>query len=258
VALIASDLPENLLPETKEGSLRLLRDYAAQVNALFGQNVQAVVIPEKVAVVLPDYLAETDHLFSDAATRIGAVVFIGLVRADANGLWNEARIYSPDGSPPRTYEKHHMLPPFESKFIVGTTRTLLSRPNGLWGVAICKDMDFPKLSRQYALDGIGLLLVPAWDFDLDGWWHGRMAVLRGVEDGFSIARAPRHGILTVTDDRGRVLAERATNSQPFTVLVARAPVLHESTLYSRWGNWFAWLCLILLFAIPFSIFRHHS
>ena len=51
-----------------------------------------------------------------------------------------------------------------------------------------------------------LLLVPAWDFDVDGWLHGRMAILRGVESGFSIVRAPKQGILTVTDDRGRVLA----------------------------------------------------
>lgn len=254
VALIASDLPENVLPTTKEDSLRLLRDYVAQVNALSGQSVQAVVIPEKVAVVLPDYLGETDKLFSDAAARAGATVVVGLVRRDSDSLWNEARIYSPDGSAPRRYEKHHMLPPFESKFTIGTIRTLLTESTGLWGVAICKDMDFPELSRKYGLDGIGLLLVPAWDFDLDGWWHGRMAILRGIEDGFSIARAPRHGILTVTDDRGRVLAERATNSLPFTVLLAQVPVRHEATLYSHWGNWFAWLCVLLLFALPFSLF----
>jgi apolipoprotein N-acyltransferase len=246
VALIASDFPQNELPSKQEDALRLFRDYAAQVDALSTQHVQAVVIPEKIAVVLPDYLSQVDSLFSDAAARANAIVVVGLVRRDSNGLWNEARIYSPDGSQPRTYEKHHMLPPFESKFIVGTSRTLLTQPSGLWGVAICKDMDFPRLSRHYGLDGIGLLLVPAWDFDLDGWSHGRMAILRGVEDGFSIARAPRHGILTVTDDRGRVLAERATNSQPFTVLLTQVPVQHESTLYSRLGNWFPWFCLILL------------
>jgi apolipoprotein N-acyltransferase len=253
VALIASDLRENELPSTQDDALRLFRDYAAQIDALTGQNVQAIVIPEKIAVVLPAYLSEVDSLFSAAAARTGAIVVVGLVRRDSNGLWNEARIYSPDGSPARTYEKHHMLPPFESKFTIGTSRTLLPESSGLWGVAICKDMDFPRLSRQYGLEGTGLLLVPAWDFDADGWWHGRMAILRGVEDGFSIARAPRHGVLTVTDDRGRVLAERATNSQPFTVLVAQVPVQHESTVYARWGDWFAWVCVFLVFVILLSL-----
>jgi apolipoprotein N-acyltransferase len=140
-----------------------------------------------------------------------------------------------------------MLPPFESQFTVGTSRTILHQPSGLWGLTICKDMDFPLLSRQYGLEGTGILLVPAWDFDSDGWLHGRMAILRGVEDGFSIARAPRHGILSISDDRGRVLAERSTNSQPFVTLLAQMPVQHDSTLYSRWGNWFAWLCVLLFF-----------
>jgi apolipoprotein N-acyltransferase len=74
-----------------------------------------------------------------------------------------------------------------------------------------------------------------------------MAILRGVEDGFSIARAPRHGILSISDDRGRILAERSTNSQPFVTLLAQMPAQHDSTLYSRWGNWFAWLCVLLFF-----------
>jgi len=246
VALIASDLPENELPSDQEGALRLFRQYAARIDALAPRQVQAIVIPEKVAVALPAYIDQVDSLFSASAAHSGAVVVVGIVHRDSNGLWNEARIYFPDGSHPRTYEKHHMLPPFESEFIIGTSLTVLSEPSGLWGVAICKDMDFPRLSREYGLQGSGLLLVPAWDFDADGWWHGRMAILRGVEDGFSIARAPRHGILTVTDDRGRVLAERATNSQPFPVLLAQVPVQHESTLYSRWGDWFPWFALGLL------------
>jgi len=172
-----------------------------------------------------------------------------LIRRDSQGLWNEARVYLPQGGPPLTYEKHHMLPPYESQFVVGTALTSLHQPSGNWGVTICKDMDFPALSRQYAKEGTALLLVPAWDFDSDGWLHSRMAILRGVEAGFSIARAPRHGILTITDDRGRVLAERSTNAAPFATLVAEIPVVHHPTLYSKCGDWFAWLCIALFLAI---------
>jgi apolipoprotein N-acyltransferase len=122
-------------------------------------------------------------------------------------------------------------------------------------VTICKDMDFPNLSRQYANDGTALLLVPAWDFSADGWLHGRMAILRGVEGGFSIARAPKQGILSLTDDRGRVLAEQDTNSAPFVTLLGSIPVRHDRTLYDRFGNWFAWLCIVLLFWILFSALK---
>ena len=140
-----------------------------------------------------------------------------------------------------------MLPPFESKFTVGNSQTTLQQPR--WGVTICKDMDFPGLSREYGRDGVGLLLVPAWDFDADGWLHGRMAILRGVEDGFSIARAPRHGILSVSDSRGRVLAERSTAAAPFSTILTQVPVNHEATLYSRAGDWFAWCCITLLLGL---------
>jgi apolipoprotein N-acyltransferase len=118
-------------------------------------------------------------------------------------------------------------------------------------------MDFPLLSRQYARDGAGLMLVPAWDFVEDGWLHGRMAILRGVEDGFSIARDAKQGRLTLTDDRGRVLAEKLSSdttpdNAPFATLVGSIAVRNEPTFYSRAGDWFAWadILLALLLFIP--------
>ncbi|HWF48142.1 MAG TPA: hypothetical protein VG168_14125, partial [Bryobacteraceae bacterium] len=104
----------------------------------------------------------------------------------------------------------------------------------------------PQLSRQYGNGGAGLLLVPAWDFIADGWLHSRMAILRGIESGFSIARSVKQGILTISDDRGRVVAQRITASAPFVTSIATVPVRHDSTFYDRFGNWFAWLDLFLL------------
>ena len=126
----------------------------------------------------------------------------------------------------------------------------------MWGITICKDMDFPQLSREYGNDGVALLLVPAWDFGVDGWWHGRMAILRGVESGFSIVRAPKEGILSVSDNRGRVLAERSSDSSPFANLVASVPVQHESTVYDRLGNWFGWLNVAFLVLLVATSVRH--
>jgi apolipoprotein N-acyltransferase len=92
-----------------------------------------------------------------------------------------------------------------------------------------------------------MLIVSASDFVADGWLHGRMAVLRGVEGGFSIARSADLGILTATDDRGRVLAEQNTViGPPLVTEVATVPVRHDATIYSRFGDWFAWLCMGLL------------
>ena len=85
-----------------------------------------------------------------------------------------------------------------------------------------------------------------------------MAVLRGVESGFSIARSAKLGILTATDDRGRVLAERDTIGTPFAIVIATVPVRHDATIYSRFGDWFAWLnivVLVILMGMPLSARR---
>ena len=60
-------------------------------------------------------------------------------------------------------------------------------------VAICKDLDYPPLGRAYARAEVGLLLVPAWDFQNDGWLHSRMAVMRGVEGATRWPAQPPRG-----------------------------------------------------------------
>ncbi len=116
------------------------------------------------------------------------------------------------------------------------------------GLAICKDMDFHDIGQAYAARNAQLLLVPAWDFSIDGWLHSRMAIMRGVENGFAIARAARSGRLTLSDDRGRVLAE-ASSEKHDAELVGDLPLRETQTLYSRWGDWFAWLDLAALIVL---------
>ena len=116
-----------------------------------------------------------------------------------------------------TYDKQHLLPGVEPEK-PGSQRVTLNQPTGRWGLQICKDMDFPQLSRQYAGDGTNLLLVPAWDFHFDRWLHARMAVLRAVENGFALARSARNGLPTLADNRGRIVAEKPTTPDQFISL----------------------------------------
>jgi len=255
VGLIASDERQNVFPESSAKSVRLFHDYIEHIPELTAQGAQVVVIPEKLGVVVDPETKDVDAMFEQAAAQNKATIVVGVVRRSGSSAFNEARVYQPGQDEVLDYSKHHMLPAFEYMFVPGKTRTEMQQPSGRWGVAICKDMDFPKLSRQYGDDGVGLMLVPAWDFGSDGWLHGRMAILRGIESGFSIARAPKQGVLTVTDDRGRVLAELNTAAAPFASLVARVPVRHAETLYARLGDWFGWLNVALLVALIVDAFR---
>src|SRR5262249_23900098 len=94
-------------------------------------------------------------------------------------------------------------------------------------------------------NGVGLMLIPAWDFVVDRSWHGHIAVMRGVESGFSIARAAKNGYLTVSDWRGRILAERPSDAAEVATLIADTPASHHFTLYQALGDWFAWAAMIL-------------
>jgi apolipoprotein N-acyltransferase len=99
------------------------------------------------------------------------------------------------------------------------------------------------------------LLVPAWDFDQDRWLHARIAVLRGVENGFALARAARDGLLTLSDSRGRILAEAATVADRFVVISGKVNVAREKTFCTQTGDWFAWLCVASFVALLVTLFR---
>jgi apolipoprotein N-acyltransferase len=249
VGLVASDLPQNLSPELPADQERLFAQYAAQADQLIARGAQVVVVPEKIAQVPNASISVVDGTIA----RNGAIIVIGVERWTPSAKLNEARVYA-FGRLQATYEKHHMLPAYEGDLLPGTARTILTEPSGQWGVEICKDMDFPVLSRQYGNDGAGLVLVPAWDFVVDGWLHDRMAVARGVESGFSIARAAKQGLLTVSDDRGRVLAEQRSDFADFATLLAAIPVRHDETLHDRWGDWFAWLNVVAFVVLLLSTF----
>jgi apolipoprotein N-acyltransferase len=70
--------------------------------------------------------------------------------------------------------------------------------------------------------------------------------MRGVENGFSVVRSAKGGYLTVSDWRGRIVAESRSDSAPFATLIADVPAQHHATVYQRLGDWFAWLSLGLL------------
>lgn len=246
VGLIASDAPGNARPTGRvEDTERLLNDYAAVAERLVADGAQVVVIPEKLGVMPEVDAGKIDAIFQPLADRTGATIVAGVERDTASAKYNEARVYEPK-SAVRTYDKHHMLPPFESYLTPGTTLTVLKKHAARWGIGICKDMDFTGLSRKDGLAGVGLMLVPAWDFDMDRTWHGHIAVMRGVESGFSIARAAKFGYLTVSDSRGRIVAETRSDAAPFATLMAEVSAAHHRTFFLVAGDWFVVVAVVLV------------
>jgi apolipoprotein N-acyltransferase len=225
----------------------LIKRYAEQAESLARAGAKIVLMPEKTGLLLDQDTKIVDPLLQSVADRTGATLIIGVQHVVARDSFNEARIYTP-GGPIATYDKQHMLPPFESNLTPGTSLAMLSKPAFPIGVAICKDMDFIHPALDYGRAGIDLLLDPAWDFNVDRTWHGHIAIMRGVEGGYAIAHAAKDGFLTVTDDRGRILGEVKTSSGEFASLLVDVPLGHDQTVFARYGTWFPWLAGLLAVA----------
>lgn len=248
VGLVAADAGD-VIARAGADATRELGAYLEQARSLAARGAQVIVLPEKIAAVRDRDQPLEDAAFQRLADEAGVMIVAGELRItdgqDGVRRYNRAQVYTPHSSV-ATYDKRHMLPPFESHLVRGTKSLLVRHPGAPLGVAICKDMDFTSTSLAYGKLRAGMMLVPAWDFVVDAVWHGHMAIMRGVEGGFSVARAARAGYLTVSDDRGRILAEARSGSTSFATLLARVPVGPDWTLFQAWGNWFAWLCVALL------------
>jgi apolipoprotein N-acyltransferase len=246
VALVASDAHGNEdVAAAGADTQKLMQGYVTSLRALDPaslQNVRAIVLPEKLGHVSD---AEVDAMLQKLADDTRATVVAGFDQQSGAVAYNQARVYE-RGAAVKSYDKRHLLPPFELKFTPGKELVALQHPDSTWGVAICKDMDFTDPSRQYGRARAGLMLVPGWDFNVDRAWHGHIAVMRGVEDGFSVTRAAKDGLLTVSNNRGKILEEVRSDSAPFAVMIATVPAGHSWTLYQVLGDWFGWAAIALL------------
>ncbi len=220
------------------------------VAAAFARQIAAAATHAPAAIVVPEKILAAGTVLAPPA---GSSVVAGLDGpAPQGGRLNIAALYRP-GTPVATYLKKRMVPGYEADYVRGTTE-LVTQLGGLpAGIAICKDMDFAQDLRLYGRRDVGLMLVPAWDFDRDAYLHGRMALVRGVENGFAVARSASQGLMTLSDAHGRIVAERRTMHAP-AMLVGDLPAGRGGTVYSRIGDVFAqvtvaaWLVLLALLA----------
>jgi apolipoprotein N-acyltransferase len=252
VGLVETHAGKAMFPADTPSTMALMQQYAGQVQPLAARGAQFVVFPEMSALIPDSSSAQVDELFRKTARDAHVQVLLGVLHVTGHGAYNEGRLYSATGDIETVYRKHHLVPTWESRSTPGTELSVLSQSSGKIGIEICRDMDYPELARRYGERQVGLVLVPAWDqgIDVDAAWHGHLSVMRGVEDGFTMVRDAKNGLLTVSDDRGRILAETPTRSDGGLVtLLAAVPVRHDSTLYQKWGDWFAWADLGALGAL---------
>ena len=132
-------------------------------------------------------------------------------------------------------------------------------PLGVISAIICYDADFPMNVQQAGKLGVGLILVPSYDWLTIDPVHTQMAVFRAIENGMSLVRQVNEGRSMAVDPYGRILAQTDFFGASDRTLVAQVPTTHVPTLYTAFGRWLDWLAPIgFLCLIGLAVFGRRS
>jgi apolipoprotein N-acyltransferase len=194
-------------------------------------------------------------------------------------LLNSAYLLGTDGTVLGRYDKHHLVPfgeyiPLKSSLLFfldklvegigdfgpGPGPTTLSFSPKSWskersagsrsvkfGVAICYEVIFPNLVRQFAANGAEFLVT----ITNDGWFgpssapaqHFAMVVFRSVENHLAFVRAANTGISGFIDPFGQII--EATPLFVEQASYTTVPTRQARTFYSYYGDVFAHVCVII-------------
>jgi apolipoprotein N-acyltransferase len=252
----------------KEMVQATLERYAELTRKVKG--AQLIIWPETSA---PFFFLRTPDLSAQVqaiAKESGASLLFGSpaweLTPEGERYFNRAYLLSPEGSVLGYYDKAHLVPygeyiplrrlfPFIGKmvpmvgdFAEGPEGATVSLPDGVpLGVLVCYESIFPKLSRAQVQNGAKLLV----NITNDAWFgktaaayqHMSMAVLRCVENRVCLARAANTGISCFIDARGRILWQSQINVPEAHAL--DLPLLPGGSFYTRFGDVFAWACVVL-------------
>lgn len=222
--------------------------------------------------------AQFAKLASNLAIRFGHPFLAGVIEwkppvdpsdrvpPGQQAAYNSAILVDPQGQRVFTYDKIHLVPfgeyePFPlinrvvahlsdevGGFHKGNKYAVGRLPNGnTFGVFICYEAIYPGEVRRFAANGAQLLL----NISNDGWFgrsaaaeqHLHMVRVRAVENRRWIVRATNNGFTASVDPYGRMVQPlppdvRAAADLPYDFRT-------DETIYTRFGNWFAWLCVIV-------------
>lgn len=215
--------------------------YLRQIDSIAQYDVALILLPERALSI--DKVSD-EVMLTHAAAKNNVYIIAGNTDIKGEKEYNAALVINNKGEITGSYNKAHLIPGLERQITPGDSIGIFKLHHIQSGIAICKDLDFQRYIRSYAKDKPGILFIPAWDFIVDDWLHSRMAILRGIENGFSEVRAARSGSLTISDGYGRVTYESSSN-QHAASLVGDVPTQHLNTLYSNIGDWPGIACLLL-------------
>jgi len=237
--------------------------YLSLQNAMAGGETRPQVIlwPEVPAPLYYDSDAHfRDQMNSLARVTRAPILFGTVARTSKGEPLNSAQMVNAAGEMAGRYDKVLLVPfgeyvpaPFGfankisteiGNFQPGEKLTTFSVDGHSMGAFICYESAFPHFVRRFQTD----VLI---NLSNDGYFghsaareqHLGLVRMRASENARWIVRSTNNGITAVVDPAGRI----TQRFMEFSETVGRVGYAYRKdlTLYSRYGDWFAWLCLCI-------------
>jgi apolipoprotein N-acyltransferase len=145
----------------------------------------------------------------------------------------------------------------------GTSPTSLKDESFTTHGLVCYDSVYPSWIREFVKDEADFITI----ITNDGWWgntsghhqHFAYARLRAIEFDRWVVRSANNGISGIIDPEGKIFEK--TDYWERTGFNFDVPSKQTKTIYTRFGDWFGYLCLLLsgigLGFITFTQFQHN-
>lgn len=120
---------------------------------------------------------------------------------------------------------------------------------GRVSTAICFDMDFPQFISQVSDMDIDLMLVPGNDWAEISPYHSYVSSFRAIEQGFNLVRAASKGLSASFNYKGQLINSLDYFKSDDLIFYSDVSTKGERTVYSKAGDYFAWLCILFFIII---------
>lgn len=250
VGLAAINPPVNQVYDTANPE-DTLSAYTPLIATLAKQGAGVVLLPEKAISITTGQCVQALTAASALAKQNNVILIIGVYQDLGTKKRNTAWVFSKAGELIGEYNKQHPIPKLEEDIMPGKNLITFDFNGAVAGVAISRDMAFVAPAYQYGVEQADILFVPAHDAGIQSEVQIESAITRGIENDFTVVRASKYGLLSVSDPMGKILGEAKATGPGETTLLVNAPIGTSVTLYDLFGNWFAKVLMVIIAFIAF-------
>jgi apolipoprotein N-acyltransferase len=225
-----------------------IKDQIAQLSEMTrsaaAQGAKVVVWPEETL----DYDPRVNHTdwIPALVHQTGVYLAMGFTPDAANDAApNTALLWSPEGNVVTVYYKTKRVLTSGEAFKPGTVYPAVDTPQGVLGMIICFDMDFPNgPTRRTALNGAQMILSPSLDLPSKVDVRRSMAVFRAIENRVAVVKADVAWDSILVAPNGQVIVNTAVHAERGgqALLVADVPLGPRGAPFMQYGSTpFQWL-----------------